>query len=381
MGRKSKDTTIEVFEGVYLYRKDNTPNYQCYFSVNGKKHRYSTKTKNLSKAKEFALEASQKAVYKSKLGISSERITFKKLADLYLHNQRASNNYKAETIERHFKEFFKKFSDVNEIKTSDIDEYISYRKDKSKKVSNSTLDRENTVLRQLFSFANKRGYLLKEITVEPQSKKEDKKRRPHFTEDQYKKLVKESRLRSSKKRCNHKRTFWNRQLLRNIILILANTGLRVDEMNKIRWKDIDFKEEIIRLDYVGKTRSNRPVVIGGKYGIIALKRLRAARINYLKENGSDTEIVANEFVQSLPDGTHVKSLKKSFTSLLAACNFGDQGFCLTSLRHTFGTFRLQSENVDVYRLAKQMGTSIRMIEQHYGHNTAEDFKESFQNYG
>ena len=35
-------------------------------------------------------------------------------------------------------------------------------------------------------------------------------------------------------------------------------------------------------------------------------------------------------------------------------------------RHTYATFRL-SEGVDVYFLAEQMGTSVKMIEDHYGH--------------
>ena len=35
-------------------------------------------------------------------------------------------------------------------------------------------------------------------------------------------------------------------------------------------------------------------------------------------------------------------------------------------RHTYATFRL-SEDVNVYILSEQMGTSVKMIEQHYGH--------------
>jgi integrase len=35
-------------------------------------------------------------------------------------------------------------------------------------------------------------------------------------------------------------------------------------------------------------------------------------------------------------------------------------------RHTYATFRL-SEGVDVYFLATRMGTSVKMIEDHYGH--------------
>jgi integrase len=37
-------------------------------------------------------------------------------------------------------------------------------------------------------------------------------------------------------------------------------------------------------------------------------------------------------------------------------------------RHTYATFRL-SEGVDVLFLAHQMGTSVKMIQDHYGHIT------------
>jgi integrase len=39
-----------------------------------------------------------------------------------------------------------------------------------------------------------------------------------------------------------------------------------------------------------------------------------------------------------------------------------------SLRHTYATFRIQ-EGVNHYILAKNMGTSVEMLEKHYGHTT------------
>ena len=40
---------------------------------------------------------------------------------------------------------------------------------------------------------------------------------------------------------------------------------------------------------------------------------------------------------------------------------------LHSLRHNYATMVLTYERTSIYTLAKHMGTSVLMIEQHYGH--------------
>jgi hypothetical protein len=40
---------------------------------------------------------------------------------------------------------------------------------------------------------------------------------------------------------------------------------------------------------------------------------------------------------------------------------------LYSLLHTYAHLALLKDKIDVYTLARQMGTSVKMIEQHYGH--------------
>jgi hypothetical protein len=40
---------------------------------------------------------------------------------------------------------------------------------------------------------------------------------------------------------------------------------------------------------------------------------------------------------------------------------------LYSFRNTYATIALERDNVPVHTLAKQMGTSVKMIEQHYSH--------------
>ena len=42
---------------------------------------------------------------------------------------------------------------------------------------------------------------------------------------------------------------------------------------------------------------------------------------------------------------------------------------LYSLLHTYATFALVNDGMEIHALAKQMGTSIGMIERHYSHLT------------
>ena len=48
---------------------------------------------------------------------------------------------------------------------------------------------------------------------------------------------------------------------------------------------------------------------------------------------------------------------------------GGQHRTLYSLRHTYATFALAS-GIDIHTLARQMGTSVNMIERHYSKMTA-----------
>src|SRR5208337_649523 len=64
-------------------------------------------------------------------------------------------------------------------------------------------------------------------------------------------------------------------------------------------------------------------------------------------------------------GSLIESLLKESGLLYSSSESRRSSYCF---RHTYATFRLM-EGVDVYFLAKQMGTSVKMIEDYYGHIT------------
>jgi hypothetical protein len=82
----------------------------------------------------------------------------------------------------------------------------------------------------------------------------------------------------------------------------------------------------------------------------------------------------------LPDGTASANLRQTFKILmkdtgLLTCPRTGQDRTLYSLRHTYATFSLLNDGMDVHTLAVQMGTSILMIERHYSHLTPRLKKE------
>ena len=175
-----------------------------------------------------------------------------------------------------------------------------------------------------------------------------------------------------------------RYLLRDYVLILANTGIRHGtEAENLRWKHVHLFEEggltFLEMSVSGKT---------GQRDLIC----RASTINYLKRIQSRCPDIAGmtfeELIKAqldvpvfrLPDGTVTKNLRQTFKLLmkdtgLLKCPRTGQDRTLYSLRHTYATFALLNDGMDVHTLAVQMGTSIQMIERHYSHLTPRLRKE------
>jgi integrase len=76
----------------------------------------------------------------------------------------------------------------------------------------------------------------------------------------------------------------------------------------------------------------------------------------------------------LSDDTVTDNLRQTFRKFLDEIGLLNdpitgQERTLYSLRHMYATFAIVFEGIDLHLLAKQMGTSIAMIEKHYSHLT------------
>ena len=125
----------------------------------------------------------------------------------------------------------------------------------------------------------------------------------------------------------------------------------------------DEKENIV-LEVKGKTGA-REVVARTPAVKEYFQRIWDLRV---KELGSKPSM--GEFIFCHKHGKPIHSFKKGFNALIkeAGVEFDSNGQrrVIYSLRHTYATFRLH-EGVNAYTLARNMGTSVKMLESFYGH--------------
>jgi integrase len=80
------------------------------------------------------------------------------------------------------------------------------------------------------------------------------------------------------------------------------------------------------------------------------------------------EAKVDRLIFRLPTGEQISNMENIFRNLMKRSKLmydsGGQRRTLYSLRHTYAT-RALAKGVDIHTLARQMGTSVLMIEKHY----------------
>jgi integrase len=100
--------------------------------------------------------------------------------------------------------------------------------------------------------------------------------------------------------------------------------------------------------------------------------MRWHKLGYTGLNGA-IEAKLDKVVFCLPNGKQISNMENIFRNLMVRSqmrtDIGGQNRTLYSLRHTYATQALAT-GIDIHTLAKQMGTSVGMIERHYSKMTA-----------
>jgi len=389
----AEDTLHHLCDGkVVVYRRVGaaTPNWYVRVKIDktGKWKKFTSKTDDLDKAKEFAIRKAMlfEEMINNNLAVDTKRFSY--VADYVIKELQAdidSGTGKATYVDyiraiNRFKTFFgNKY--IGNITYQDLVDFDRERTRKlGRKAKQSTVNVANTALLRVFNSAVRKGWVHQSQVVSYKNDGLRGERRPYFELHEYQKLYRYMRkyvrlgTKDSSKGGVKNRTIMIRELLRDYVLFLTNSGLRHGtETRNLRWKHISEtvingqQYLLIKLD-MGKT-GRRTIVCRHsvrKY----LDRIKE-RFENLKGKSFNELINVEDYVFRLRDGSIPKDLHGAFKIMLRNAKLLDDvngnRRSLYSLRHTYATFQILYSKIDLHTLAKNMGTSIAMLERHYSH--------------
>ncbi|MEI6486212.1 MAG: site-specific integrase [Sphingomonadales bacterium] len=360
---------------VILYKRHNlkNQNWQCRIRVpNATGYKVvSTKTDNQREAERFALDLYEDLYIHVKAGGSVQSKTFKQVFDDWkkhvttIGHTRRGGSWQGtiDRVETYAVRFFGAMK-IDAIGPTDFADFWAWRKSNfnRKQPSNGTLRRERTSILPVFKFAVTKGYIKAVPETDPPKSSND--RRPTFTQDEWRQIY--TKARAWVKDGESLATWRDRFMTQQYVLILANTGLRVGELRGLRWGDLRTvkTEDGTRLiaEVRGKTGLREVVFQSGADEYV--KRVYDQRCEELGSSPPPDGLV---FCHK--DGSAIQTMKTGFQSLLryAGVPIERNGMARTiySLRHFYATMRL-SNDTSPFLLAKQMGTSVEMLEKFYG---------------
>ena len=395
--RPKRDLEKRTFKdgAISLYRRTDSkkPIWYCRLKVPNAKGYFvhSTKTTDEYAAYKFADDLFNKTLVKV---LTGKDFTSKLVSAALKEYTKFCEEKEPESFSRYLKlAFINKWTGffsnqrLKELKTADLVQLNEWTEanSRSRKLSPNTIKRFSVYQRQFFKWCLERGLI--DVIPKFPSFKTIHNRRPHFDPKDWEKLKSVLGEFTNSKNPNVRR---DRTVLANYILILAESGIRIGEARNLKWRDIreipsphgSKTETIVVLSVNGKTGprdvvARSPEVRDYLRDIYQLqvddleRRVRDEK-NRIKSQKLKTEPSPDDYVFQTRNGGPIDSYKTSFSRLLKKAGVERDSYgnkrTMYSLRHTYATFLLQ-EGVHHFILAKNMGTSVAMLEKHYGHTS------------
>ena len=368
-----------------LYRRSDSRIWQYKFKrESGSWYRASTRKSVLDQAKRVAMDLHDEARYRERLGLAPAHKSFKDIAMVTIEDMQrdlaAGTGKKiyvdyCSVIERYFIPYFgDKY--LQNLKHKDIADFEAWRNHRMARTpKSSTLMTFASAFSRVHQTAISRGWISDRVPIPTMSRRGAKGEvRPAFSVEEITQL--RQFMQSWQKLGNLDYDRIMRPLLCAYVEFLLLTGMRHGtESMGIEWRHCEWYasegQRYIRVWVDGKT--------GGRW-LIAKHEAQAVliKLHSLQPDIADKpiELVMGRDTKYLfrrPDGQRPRTFNGMFSKLMRESglrwNHTNQSRTLYSLRHSYATIELLAET-DIHTLARQMGTSVRMLEAHYSKLTA-----------
>ena len=371
----------ELKPGLVIFRRGDVQHRNWYCRVKlPKTDRYKTislKTADVASARDRAYDHDADLRFRIKHDVPIFNHSFSQIAKEYVEQQkrRAATGQVSDARWRKCQSVIKASLDpyvgstqINLIGQDRWDDYPTWRREHGKgrlreQVSDATIRFEMSIFRAVMGHAAKKRYIRADQQFQGRPTLA-KMRRDAFSPEEYRKL--HTVGRSWVQAAQRPSSTWYRTVAYNFVLIMCNTGMRPSEAKNLRWRDVTIRKDreardvaVLRVSGKGKTRELVAPASVAAY----IERIRTIA----KASGPDDRVFTTH--TGKPALTLYQNMIEDLL-IEAELRDGPSGIPRStySFRHTYATFRL-SEGVDSYFLAQQMGTSVAMIEDHYGHVT------------
>ena len=383
---------------LYTTNDSNTWRYKFY-SPSGKMIRKSTGLHDESAALEVAKKAFYEMQFKAEQGTyvdkSFKSVALEVITELEKMKITGSDDYKVSyaeypaLIRKYLIPYFGKM-DITKITEGDIIRWDNWRYALvGRKLNVSTISTHNSVLSYIFQYAIVHNYIEnRPIISRVRMKKESPGNRPFFHPDEiptlkanlikwikYGKRIKNIKVKSIRK----KDTIRIRCLLYIYVEIVLNTGIRPGtECANLQWNHVEFQRTDNDIDYYqfrikGKKQKFRNIVSLNELTEV-MQLLIDLQPDLKRYNWRDLPNLERPILL-IPGRNKTPSLIRQFKKFLLDYdmlkdNEGNER-TLYSLRHTALIYylrRMKTHNLNMFDIAKYMGTSISMIDQFYHHN-------------
>ena len=340
----------------------------------------SLRTKDLDTALSRGREEAMKLLSDVYAGRKIFSATFGEVVDAYLkHREREVKTEKITagrlvTITSQLRHALAMKGSHTKIDTLNQDAFFNYRlwRRENGNATDVTIRNEQATLNHLCAFAYREGlssvaqYNFDVIRI----RQKDVGKRSTFTIEQYDRLIGFMRSWVAKKNCKDEDERHRRLIMRDYVLILSNSLLRVGEAKQLKWSDVykiesaeDSTGRMAKFAFINvrwetsKVRNNRLVVCrGGEY------------FERLKQNSKFTEDDDLLFCLKSGDTALAERTRSKYWDELM-CGIGIEDWKARklewySLRHFGITMRVKA-GVNIVDLAKMAGTSVNHIENTY----------------
>ena len=420
MSAKKTTTHAVIDKRLLIYKRERSNVWQCRVSVDGSYQRVSTGTSDLAEAKEKAHELYLEAQFRKKNKLTPITRYFRDVAKHALDTidkDLASDSSKAiyreyKVINKYLIEFFGKYH-IDNIDYPILEKFDEWRAEKMGKVpTHSTVLNHNAALKRVFDEAIYRGYVVESRLPKLVAKGKKSERRAEFTLDEVRIMRQSFDPWVELARADQKDL---RALLRDYVNVLLDTGARPGkELLSLKWiqLEVNNKRTVTKTGVIDNTdddheevllfNSNRAVIlniqesktkarkaIGRQPTINALEQI--AQRNFGKSLKDVLKEKREDYIFQFPAYINPKkadkvkrkqgfirptSFPKLFENFLEDHNLlidpiTGKDRPLYCLRHTYATLALAHDKVHIHTLAKQMGTSVKMIELHYSRRCPE----------